>query len=391
MGRLASKLRMRFFLVMSLLLLVGAFSACRDDSWPLWQAYSARFIDQQGRVVDPQGNQRTTSEGQAYALFFSLVANNRANFDRVLNWTQANLAAGDLAQHLPAWLYAKDKDGQFKILDTNSAADADTWMAYTLIEAGRLWQNPPYTNLGRAMLVLVARNEVVNLPGFGPMLLPGPSGFQHGDTTTLNPSYLPLFLFTRLAVDDPSGPWVQIAVRIPTLLEQSARHGFAMDWVDYYPGDGFVPSAPSHPATDNNTEDGGSYDAIRVYLWAGMTDSRTPNRDRILNAVPAMAAYLNNHAAPPEHIKELGIPVDKDGPAGFSAALLPYLRAMPNESEAAAHQVVRLAAQRNPTSGLYGKDPVYYDQNLALFSTGFLEGRFQFGSDGELNVKWKLR
>lgn len=392
MGFFTTRPGKRLFVVVPLLLLFCASGGCRERSWPLWNAYSARFIDPQGRVFDPQGDQHTTSEGEAYALFFSLVTNNRAGFDRILNWTQANLAAGDLQHQLPAWLWGKDKDGQWKVLDQNSASDADTWMAYVLLEAGRLWAHSPYTTLGRAMLALIATNEVVNLPGFGPMLLPGPSGFQHDDAYTLNPSYLPDFLFARLADSDPSGPWVQIAVRIPTLLEQSSRHGYAMDWVDYMPGDGFYPTAEPHPGSDKDTDSaGGSYDAIRVYLWAGMTDSKSPDRSRILSAVPGMASYLSTHDAPPERVNEQGIPIEKQGPVGFSAAMLPYLRGNPGFSRFSARQMVRMAAQRDAKSGLYGKDLAYYDQNLALFSTGFLDGRFRFGPRGELNVEWKFR
>ena len=381
----------RFIFAVPILLLCCVTGGCRENAWPLWEAYSAHFIDRQGRVFDPQGDQHTTSEGQAYALFFSLVANNRAGFDRILNWTQTNLANGNLQHQLPAWLWGRDKDGESTILDANSAADADVWMAYSLIEAGRMWRYAPYTGLGRSMLALVAKNEVADLPGFGPMLLPGSSGFQHGDKWTLNPSYLPPFLFDQLAAFDPAGPWSQIAVRIPALLEQSARHGFAMDWVEYLPVDGFYPAVGLRPIADKNTDEaGGSYDAIRVYLWAGMTDSKSPSRSRILNAVPSMAAYLSCHLAPPERVSDQGIPLAKDAPIGFSAALLPYLRAFPGGSRLAGCQLIRMAAQRS-ASGLYGKDPVYYDQNLALFSTGFLNGRFRFGPRGELNVEWKLR
>jgi len=37
---------------------------------------------------------------------------------------------------------------------------------------------------------------------------------------------------------------------------------------------------------------------------------------------------------------------------------------------------------------LYGKDLAYYDQNLALFATGYLDSRFRFGPGGELKVEW---
>jgi endoglucanase len=238
----------------------------------------------------------------------------------------------------------------------------------------------------------IAAKEVADLPGFGPMLLPGPVGFQHEQSNvrswTLNPSYVPLFVFERLATVDPNGPWQGIAVGIPKLLEQSNRHGFAMDWVDYVPGDGFYPTAGLDTGNGKSGA-GGSYDAIRVYLWVGMTNGSGKVRAEMLNALAGMGAYLATHDAPPEKVSDQGIPMAEDGPVGFSAALLPYLRAEPDESRASAQQTVRMSKLRDAASGLYGKDLAYYDQNLALFSTGFIEGRFSFGPGGELNVGWK--
>jgi endoglucanase len=65
-------------------------------------------------------------------------------FDRLLHWTQANLAGGDLQTHLPAWLWGK-QGRPVEDSRPNSASDADVWMAYALIEAGRLWNVPVYT------------------------------------------------------------------------------------------------------------------------------------------------------------------------------------------------------------------------------------------------------
>jgi len=377
--------------VLAVLLLSLCVSAgCKDRSWTLWNAYSARFVDAQGRVFDPKSDQHTTSEGQAYAMFFALVAGDRAHFDRILGWTQANLAGGSLETRLPSWLWGKSPEGSWKTLDTNSAADADVWMAYSLIEAGRLWNRPAYTDLGLKMAGLIAKSEVAYLPGFGQMLLPGPTGFQHGNNWMLNPSYLPVFLFQRLASADPRGPWGEIAEHIPRLLAQSARHGYAMDWIEYVPGDGFYPaSLPAPEGANKGPETAmGSYDAIRVYLWAGMVSEAGPLRGQLLAATPAMSAYLANHDAPPEKVSDQGVPMPQDGPVGFSAALLPYLRAY-GASQSNGRQLVRMNALRDSASGLYGKDLSYYDQNLALFGTGFLDGRFGFGPGGELKVEWK--
>ena len=387
MSRRVSGTGKRWLLIASLLLVTGT-GGCKQGPWTLWSAYQARFIDGQGRVIDHTAGDRTTSEGQAYALFFALADNDRPTFDRLTAWTQANLAQSDLKAHLPSWLWGKDPSGEWKSLDVNSASDADVWMAYTFVEAGRLWQAPKYTEIGRAMMAQIAAKEVTDLPGFGPMLLPGPAGFKSEHSWTLNPSYMPLFLFERLGTIDPNGPWRGVAVGIPKLLEQSNRHGFAMDWVEYVPGDGFYPSTGLDTG-NGKTAPGGSYDAIRVYMWAGMTNESGTARAEMLNALPGMSAYLGTHDAPPEKVSDQGIPMAQDGPVGFSAALLPYLRAEHDQSKESAQQTVRMSRLRDTASGLYGKDLAYYDQVLALFSTGFTEGRFSFGPSGELHVGWK--
>ena len=77
------------------------------QDWPLWKGYTAAFMDSQVRVIDRDQGDRTTSEGQAYAMFFALVAQDRSRFDGLLRWTESNLADGDLSTHLPALLRNK--------------------------------------------------------------------------------------------------------------------------------------------------------------------------------------------------------------------------------------------------------------------------------------------
>jgi endo-1,4-beta-D-glucanase Y len=355
--------------------------------WPLWEGYASLAINDQGRVIDHQGGDRTTSEGQSYGLFFALVANDRARFDRLLNWTTDNLAGGDLGTKLPGWLWGKSPAGEWQILDQNSASDADLWIAYSLCEAGRLWRLPQYGVLGRRMLARIAADEVVELPGFGVMLLPGGTGFHPTpDTWLLNPSYLPLPLLARLAVIDPQGPWADIAGKVPSLLAKSARNGFAMDWVSYRESDGFQPaSRPGNPG-----EPGGSYDAIRVYLWAGLTNPDTQGRAQTLDALHGMADYLATHGVPPEQINSAGVPVAGNAPVGFSAALLPYLQAKGAKSLLSA-QKAGVMAQFDPATNLFGKPPTYYDENLTLFGLGANQHVIAFGRDGELQVTWSKK
>lgn len=373
-------------------LLLGVSGCHAQKPWPLWDAYAGKFLDQQGRVIDHNAGDRTTTEGEAYAMFFALVANDRARFDKLLDWTENNMAQGDLSVHLPAWSWGKAQDGSWKVLDPNPAADADLWMAYTLSEAGRLWNVDRYTKLGRVMAERIAQQEVVTVPGIGTTLLPGAQGF-HPDPKTwfLNPSYLPPELLVYFAHRDSHSPWHQVAQNLPHLLATPA--GFAMDWMKVGP-DGVHPSATPAAEQDAGSKNQpgasarGSYDAIRVYLWLGMADARTPGVRESLAAVPGMAKWLGSHAVPPLSVDEAGQSTQPDSPPGFSAAVIPYLHAL-GQKQAEQAQIDRLGATREVKSGLYGRDGWYYDQNLALFSTGWSEHRFHFKSDGELIVQWK--
>lgn len=368
-------------------------TACRaTPAWPLWESYAAKFVDGHGRVVDHTAGDRTTTEGEAYAMFFALVANDRSRFDKLVDWTEDNLAQGDLTLHLPAWSWGKAEDGSWRVLDPHPAADADLWMAYSLEEAGRMWGVDRYSKLGTLMADRIAHQEVVLVPGVGTTMIPGADGF-HPDPATwyVNPSYMPPSLLEYFAKSAPQSPWQQVLSSLPDVV--ATPNGFAMDWMKVG-ADGVHPCAP--PAAVKEAEINGkpaaagigSYDAIRVYLWLGLADPKTPGVRRSMESLQGMAVYMSSHTSPPAQVDAAGKILSEDAPPGFSAAMIPYLHVMGLKQQEA-EQITRLAATRDVKSGLYGRNGNYYDQNLALFATGWSEQRFRFEADGKLKLKWK--
>lgn len=362
----------------------------QPQPWPLWEAYTKRFLDDQGRIVDRTAGDRTTSEGQAYALFFALVDNDKPKFAKILRWTEANLAGGDLTARLPAWDWGRTSSGDWKIRDDNPASDADLWLTYTLLEAGRLWHDPRYENLGRVMAARIAKEEVALVPGLGTALIPGPHGFHPDEQTyILNPSYMPLPVVAYLAKTMPDGPWGQILETMPLLYGPQSGNGFAMDWVSAGTGGMHAVAPPAEPtAGAQEPHAAGSYDAIRVYLWAGIADSSMPGHRETLAEISGMAAQMRSSVTPPLEVDASGKVVRGEGPVGFSAAVIPYLQTMGMKSQAKLQQD-RLIASQDPATGLYGHPGEYYDENLALFSTGWTEQRYRFDRDGKLHLKWK--
>lgn len=358
--------------------------------WPLWAAFLDRFVDrEQGRVMEPTAESRTTSEAQAYGLFFSLVAGDRESFDRILNWTTNNLASGDLGKSLPAWLWGQAEDGAWQVLDPNSASDADLWLSYTLLEAGRLWNDPPLAALGREIAQQIDTREVVEFSGRA-MLLPGAEGFLRwaGDDPSrevrgfyTNPSYLTPQLIARLSHEMPEARWAAILAEVPRVWSEARIEGFPSDWA-YFESGTYRAEAPPH------IEAAASYDAIRVYLWAGMLHPDFAGRDALLKPLDKMLEYLRDHAVPPELVPLQG-EWKPQGGVGFSAALLPLLAAgSGGDALDRQREVVRIAFDGGNFS-VGGEELPYYDHCLYLFAQGFDEGWFRFGSRGQLNVSWR--
>ncbi|MBP0599857.1 cellulase [Herbaspirillum sp. LeCh32-8] len=357
--------------------------------WPQWEAFARRHVQADGRIVDfSVPEQQSTSESQSYGMFFALVADDRARFAAIWRWSRDNLGAG--SDKLPAWHWGRREGGSFGVIDPNSAADADLWFAYALLEASRLWQMPEYLKAGMALLNQVKAQEVRTMGELGPMLLPGPYGFDIGrERWRLNPSYLPLPLLRRFAAVDPSGPWSAMAQGAAKLITQSAPQGFAPDWVIYDAAKGFQP--------DSERSVLGSYDAIRVYLWAGVTDDGDALVAAIRNALAPMTRAIVNYAAPPENINSVtGAPQGR-GPVGFSAAVLPWLKSTgAAEPLAAQEQLVRdkwtAWSRAVPHAGAAGDGEFnYYNSVLTLFGWGWLQGQYRFDAAGNLSPAWACK
>jgi len=349
-------------------LAVPSLHAVPTRVWPAWEAFAQHFIGSGGRVIEhTDARQRTISEAQAYALFFALVANQPERFEKLLRWTEDNLADGDLTQCLPAWLWGRRDDGSFGVLDDNAAADADLWIAHALGEAGRLWGVRRYTVLSNVLAERVRREEVAELPGLGPMLLPGPRGFVLAPGRwRLNPSYLPPMQLRWFAARW-GAPWPALHDNALRLLRDSAPRGLAPDWTVY---DGTLQRFDAAPGAL------GSYDAIRVYLWLGLSTVPAP----LLSHFEPMAAATDAAGAPPEKVDVLAGPRPGDAPIGFSAALLPFLQAL-GRGETLRRQQWRVA-ERPP------EPDAYFDQVLRLFGEGALEGRYRFDAAGGLVTEW---
>ncbi|MGY4495294.1 cellulose synthase complex periplasmic endoglucanase BcsZ [Pseudomonas sp. TE3610] len=364
---------------------------CSTQNWPLWNQYAERFVQKDGRMLgssmDPN---QSSSEGQSYGMFFALVANDPVTFDSLWRWTRDNLSGANPGQNLPGWLWGSAGNGTWGLLDKNSASDADLWMAYALLEADRLWHKPHYRADALLILGNVEHTLIRDIPGLGKMLLPGPVGYEHPDQLwRFNASYLPLPLLRRFTKQSPTSPWKAVADSTAKMIadKNMNRFGFVPDWVAYRGTDVnkgmFVVDKFSNPL--------GSYDAIRAYLWAGLTSPADPLAKPILDNLDGMAQSTASVGMPPEKVNVITGATEGTGPYGYSASLVPYLRAkgLPQLADQQQRIVDQAIAHFSDPADPAYRQPQYYHVMLSLFSLGWTEHRYQFNQDGTLNVSWE--
>ena len=334
-------------------------------AWPMWDSFKAANIDKSYRVIDYSDERAiTTSEGQSYAMFFALVADDRETFDKLLEWTEKNLAKGDITKNLPSWLWGKTNQG-WGIIDSNNATDSDLWIAYDLLEAARMWNVPEYAAKAHAVMELLKR-DVSDVPNLGKVMLPGGRGFDHPTHVTLNPSYYPVFILRRLSLEDPY--WKSVAEGTVRALVRTAPAGFSPDWAK-------IDKTGKLIAPEGDDYVLGSYNSIRVYLWTGMLSPEDPAYDILSRQFAPMVKLTERMNMPPEKVNVITGAANQAGSPGFGACLLEML------SGSKTANFIRTVIASEPIIG-----ENYYRSVLMLYGAGFDEGLYRFDRDGRLEI-----
>jgi endo-1,4-beta-D-glucanase Y len=263
----------------------------------VWNQFRSRFMAPEGRIVDTGNQNISHSEGQSYGMMLAVSANDRANFDRLWNWTRRNLRRP--RDHLSAWRWKPNT--QQPVEDLNNATDGDLMIAWALLKAADAWNVPEYREqavaIGRDILRLVVRST-----GGMTVLLPGARGFERRESVTINPSYYCFPAIRALAGAVPDPAWVRIAADGLQIL-RAARFGrwnLPPDWLTLSRGDRRL-SLPDNWAPRF------SYDAVRVPLflgWAGLGQEPAVQSAAIFWAdpshqrLPAWTDFSSNAVSP---------------------------------------------------------------------------------------------
>lgn len=266
--------------------LAGADAARRSFLKPAeWEAFKARFVTAEGRVVDSGNGDMSHSEGQGFAMVLATAFDDPGAFLALWRWARTMLQVRDDA--LLAWAWRPEAG---EVTDRNNASDGDIFVAWGLLRAFARWGEPAWRDAARRILADLAARCVVTR-GDATLLLPAASGFVHGERVVVNPSYWVYPALHAFAEAGADGPWRALARSGRALVDGFAATGSGLvpDWCRV--GDRIGPAEGLSFAF--------GFDAVRVPLYLrwgyparGVRESLRPVADYVerysgIGAVPA--------------------------------------------------------------------------------------------------------
>ena len=238
----------------------GLFSmlvACQSNMDPEqaadWQHYKARFITDDGRVVDTGNGNISHSEGQGFGMLLAVWQLDRDTFDTVWRWTQQQLQV----RSDKLFIWRKRPGVPLQDEDKNNASDGDVLISWALLEAARQWQNPEYAAAAQFIMQDIKQKLLYQWQG-QLLLLPGESGFKTESAVTINLSY---WIFPALQAyqrADPDPIWHQLADSGLALLDKArfGRWQLPPDWL-----------VMDQQAWQPGKQQRFGYDAVRIPLY----------------------------------------------------------------------------------------------------------------------------
>ncbi len=216
-----------------------------------------------GFYVDREN--RGNSESQSYALLQAFWANDPATFETVWRWTAQNLQRP--SDDLFAWRFEYlPASNTIRILDQNSATDADTDIAYALFLAGSAWNRQDYLADALAISDDIWRLETVAVGNR--RLITAGNWANSSQATVLNPSYFSPVAYRTFAAFDNLHNWNKLVDDGYWLISRASGPEVRPLGAPYLPPDWVVITREGALTPYTAKKDSGdySYDAFRT-LW----------------------------------------------------------------------------------------------------------------------------
>jgi endoglucanase len=343
-----------------------------------WAGYRHTFIEPAGRVVDPQQQRRTTSEGQSYAMLRSAWLDDRQTFATVWDWTRRNLRVGSGAF---GYLWGQRGDGSWGLIDNHSATDGDQDIALALLIAARRWGQSAYEHDARDVITAIWNAEVATLGG-KPYVTAGDWATTTSPGPTVNVSYFAPYAYTIFARVDSAHRWqdaVDTSYRVldactSSPLAEQRSAGLPPNWCVVDAG-----GIPHHAAAMQASDDYG-YDAFRVMwrlavAWQWDRDSRA--RDFLQRTDFLRRAWHNGAMLASVYAHDGSVRSGNEDVAVYGGDVGNFLVTDGAAATAVVEGKLLASKQQQGGNTFFADAQNYYDQNWVWFGLALAAGRIQ--------------
>jgi endo-1,4-beta-D-glucanase Y len=339
----------------------------------LWEGYKREYIDEDGRTIDKQRENVTTSEGQSYSMLRAVWLDDREAFDKSWEWTQNNLARPQ--DNLFAWLFGKKPNGTYGVLTDeggqNTASDADTDIALALVFAYSRWQDDKYLEAAQKIIQDIWTHEVVLIRGRPYLVANNVEKTKPGRLIVVNPSYFAPYAYRIFDEVDPNHNWLALADTSYEVIEKSSgagldktqSAGIPPDWILLDRQTGNLMASDNKDLSTNY-----SFDAMRI-PWRLAMDLRwfgEPRAKKLLESFEFFNEEWKERGALYASYSHAGDKMaDFEAPSVYGGSLGHFL-ATDNES---ARQIYewKLRSLFNSDTNAWKYPLSYYDDNWAWF------------------------
>lgn len=343
-----------------------------------WNTYINNFSSNAGKTVDAYAN-RTTSEGQSYALLRSVWLGDKETFDRALLWTKNNLLLKN--KNLFAWWYGKDSKGNEGIVDAGAATDADQDIALALLLASKRWDKNEYRIFAEQIISDIWKYETVEVKGKRYIVAGDWASDTKNTEFTINPSYLSPYAYRIFAEVDREHDWMSVVDTSYEVLDKCSSSELGISNATYLPPDwcnitmnGAIVVAENMSKNSANY----SYDALRIpwrigldYVW-----NKEERAKEYLKKITLFSDEWNENKKIHSSYTHAGKAIDDTEALSQYAGQLAYFTIVDKEVAEDIYDSKILPNLRNNVGKHYWGDlNNYYDQNWVWFSTALYKNR----------------
>ena len=270
-----------------------------------WILFKKLYI-KNNYVNDNYFKNATHSEAQAIGLLLAVHFDDRETFKKLWRWTKQNLQTRK-NDSLFAWLWGKDYNNNFTVLDYNNASDADIIIAWSLILAHEKWKNHQYLYEAQKIIKDIKKKLIIKYNN-AYYLLPGSLGFIDQNKIIINPSYYIIPAFKKFYFIDKDKVWINLIQSldqtiIKEILSRKRVFNLIPDWI----------IIKKNPCIKSQKEDIFGYEAIRFYLYQ-KTLKKSKSLSYFLNF---LRSFYNNSWIPDKVDLKRNMVSVNDAPAGF--------------------------------------------------------------------------